>query len=316
VTAVIDAHGLTRAFGDFRAVDGLDLAVERGEIFGLLGPNGAGKTTTIRMLATLLAPTAGRVSVCGFDVVEKPREVRKRIGYVMQQIATNRYYLTGRECVEMEASLYHVPRKEVASRAAEVLEVVGLTQFADKRFPTYSGGMQKRLDLACGLLHRPELLILDEPTLGLDVQSRHRIWEYIHDLQREGVTVLLATNYLDEADRLCNRLTIIDRGKAVVEGTPHDLKREVGADVIGIGTGDGPRLDALLRPLDWVKRIAPAEDGGLHVYVADATAAIPAIMRMAHDEGMALERITYSQPSLDDVFLLHTGRELREGEPV
>ncbi|HEX6030870.1 MAG TPA: ATP-binding cassette domain-containing protein [Tepidiformaceae bacterium] len=314
MTAVIQADALSRSFGAFRAVDGLDLSVPRGEIFGLLGPNGAGKTTTIRMLATLLAPTSGRVSVCGFDVVEQPKEVRKRIGYVQQQIPTNRYYLTGRECVEMEASLYHVPRKDVRARAAELLEVVGLTQFADKRFPTYSGGMQKRLDLACGLLHRPELLILDEPTLGLDVQSRHRIWEHIHDLQRQGVTVLLATNYLDEADRLCNRLTIIDHGKAVVSGTPRDLKREVGADVIGITSSDSPRLEAFLRGAGWVRRIAPSDDGGLHVYVADATAAIPAIMRTAVDEGIELERVTYSQPSLDDVFLLHTGRELREGD--
>jgi ABC-2 type transport system ATP-binding protein len=266
------------------------------------------------MLATLLAPTAGRVSVCGFDVVQQPREVRKRIGYVQQHIATNRYYLTGRECVELEASLYHVPRGEVGKRAEEVLAVVGLSAAADKRFPTYSGGMQKRLDLACGLLHQPDLLILDEPTLGLDVQSRHHIWEYVHGLQAQGVTVLLATNYLDEADRLCNRLTIIDHGKAVVTGAPRDLKREVGADVIGVVASDCGALERRLAEADWVTRITPGEDGSLHVYAADATAAMPAIMRMAVEDGIQLERVTYSQPSLDDVFLLHTGRELREGD--
>ena len=314
MSTVVDAAALTRTFGSFKAVDGLDLSVGRGEIFGLLGPNGAGKTTTIRMLATLLSPTAGGVAVCGFDVTRQPREVRKRIGYVQQQVPMNRYYLTGRECAEMEASLYHVPRKDVRARAAEVLEVVGLTAHADKRFPTYSGGMQKRLDLACGLLHKPELLILDEPTLGLDVQSRHHVWEYINELRREGVTVLLATNYLDEADRLCNHLTIIDHGKVVVTGTPRDLKREVGADVISIGTGDAARLSALLEGSAWVKRIAPSDEGGLHLYVADAAAAIPAIMRTAVEAGITLERVTYSQPSLDDVFLLHTGRELRDGD--
>ena len=312
--AVIEAEALSRTFGSFRAVDGLDLSVARGEIFGLLGPNGAGKTTTIRMLATLLSPTSGRVAVCGFDVVERPKEVRKRIGYVQQQVPMNRYYLTGRECAEMEASLLHVPRREVKARAAAVLEVVGLTAAADKRFPTYSGGMQKRLDLACGLLHRPELLILDEPTLGLDVQSRHHVWEYVRDLQRDGVSVLLATNYLDEADRLCDRLTIIDHGKAVVSGSPKELKREVGADVIGIGTREPRQLEERLQKAEWVRRIAPSDDGGLHVYVADATAAIPAIMRMAVEAGVELDRVTYSQPSLDDVFLLHTGRELREGD--
>ena len=314
MTLVIDAQSLSRRFGSFKAVDGLDLAVERGEIFGLLGPNGAGKTTTIRMLATLLSPSSGHVSVCGFDVIKDPKQVRKRIGYVMQQIATNRYYLTGRECVQMEASLYHVPRHEVPARAEQALDVVGLLPFADKRFPTYSGGMQKRLDIACGLLHKPELLILDEPTLGLDVQSRHHIWEHIFDLQRQGVTILLATNYLDEADRLCNRISIIDHGSVVVAGSPRELKRGVGADVVTVGTAEVPRLQGLIAGEPWVTRIAAAEDGGLHVYVVDASTAVPAVMRIAVDNNIELDRVTYSQPSLDDVFLMHTGRELREGD--
>ncbi|MGP4101618.1 ABC transporter ATP-binding protein [Nonomuraea sp. KM90] len=227
---IIDTERLSRTFGDHPAVDGLTLAIAPGQIFGLLGPNGAGKTTTIRMLSTLLPPSAGTARVCGYDVVRAAEEVRRRIGYVMQQVSSMGYYmLTGREKAEIEAALYHVPRRRVKTRADEVLELVGLSESADRLVQEYSGGMQKRLDLACGLLHRPELLILDEPTLGLDVQSRHHMWNHIRSLCDEGMTVLLATNYMDEADRLCDRLTIIDRGRQVVTGTPAELKSALGA---------------------------------------------------------------------------------------
>ncbi|MFI7636214.1 ABC transporter ATP-binding protein [Nonomuraea sp. NPDC049400] len=227
---IIEADQLSRAFGDRLAVDGLALAIERGEIFGLLGPNGAGKTTTIRMLSTLLPPSGGRARVCGFDVVRAAGEVRRRIGYVMQQVSPmGHYMLTGREKAEIEAALYHVPRRQVRARAGAVLELVGLSESADRLVQEYSGGMQKRLDLACGLLHRPELLILDEPTLGLDVQSRHHMWDHIRSLCDDGMTVLLATNYMDEADRLCDRLTIVDHGRQVVSGTPAELKAAMGA---------------------------------------------------------------------------------------
>ncbi|WP_113698842.1 ABC transporter ATP-binding protein [Nonomuraea lactucae] len=228
---IIEAEGLSRAFGDRLAVDGLDLAIAAGEVFGLLGPNGAGKTTTIRMLSTLLPPGSGTARVCGFDVVRAAGEVRRRIGYVMQNVSPMGYYmLTGREKAEIEAALYHVPRRKVKARVAETLELMGLSAHADRLVQEYSGGMQKRLDLACGLLHRPDLLILDEPTLGLDVHSRHRVWDHIRALCEEGTTVLLATNYMDEADRLCDRLTIIDGGRRVASGTPAGLKTELGAD--------------------------------------------------------------------------------------
>ena len=314
MSAIVETTRLARSFGSNRVVDGLDLRVEAGEIFGLLGPNGAGKTTTIRMLTTLLAPSSGTARVCGFDVGREAGEVRKRVGYVMQEIPRGLYALTARERVEMEASLYHVPRASVKARAAAVLEVVGLLGDADRRFTTFSGGMQKRLDLACGMLHEPQLLVLDEPTLGLDVQSRHNMWEYVRGLQAKGVTVLLATNYLDEADRLCDRLTIIDHGKMVVTGVPMALKRAVGADVVQVTSPSEPDLLAALQTQPWVVRVAGNGAGDVTVHVADGATAIPAIMRVATDAGLTLDRVTYSQPTLDDVFLLHTGHELRPTE--
>jgi len=315
MTAVIEAEGLVRSFGPHRAVDQLDLHVGRGEIFGLLGPNGAGKTTTIRMLTTLLAPQAGVARVCGFDVMRQPGEVRRRIGHVMQLVAW-RGLLTGRECVEIEASLYHIPRPRVRKRAEEVLDLVGMLPHADRLWTEYSGGMKKRLDLACGLLNYPEALILDEPSLGLDVQSRHGVWEYIRSLQQEGVTVLIATNYLDEADRLCNRLTIIDHGRAVVTGAPSDLKRSVGGDVVQVMTDAPQRLRAAVEGQPWAKSIIEPDDGQLHIYVEDASVALPALMQLGVERDARMERVTYSQPTLDDVFLMHTGRELRDQEAV
>jgi len=306
----VATEGLSRSYGESRAVDDLSLTVEAGEIYGLLGPNGAGKTTTLRMLTTLLRPTGGRATVCGFDVSTQGDEVRRRVGFVMQQLAV-RYLVTGRESVEVEAALLHVPRREVKKRAAEVLELLGLTSAADRLVATYSGGMQKRIDLACGLLHRPSVLVLDEPTLGLDVQSRHHIWEHIKQLREEGVTILLATNYLDEADRLCDRLTIIDHGREVVTGSPSDLKRAVAAEVVQVQTGNGDEFREVVGGESWVQRVV-GSDGYVHVYVDDASVAIPTILRLSLERGVQLNRVAYTQPSLDDVFLLHTGRELRE----
>jgi ABC-2 type transport system ATP-binding protein len=313
VDAVIETSGLRKVFGDNVAIEDLDLHVEAGDVFGLLGPNGAGKTTTIRMLTTLLAPTAGSARVCGFDVATRSREVRRRIGYVMQTVAY-RGLLTGRECVEIEAALYHLPRREIRERAATVLEAVEMMPHADRRWTTYSGGMKKRLDLACGLLHAPEVLVLDEPTLGLDVQSRHNVWEFVRDRRLGGATILLATNYLDEADRLCNRVAIIDHGRVVVQGSPAELKRSVGADVIEVATPEPERLRRAIESEGWVKNIVSGGQGDLHVYVEDASRGLPAVMRLGLEQGIELGRVTYSQPSLDDVFLLHTGRELREVE--
>ncbi|MBA2273308.1 MAG: ATP-binding cassette domain-containing protein [Actinobacteria bacterium] len=311
MSPAIETVALRKTFGDNVAIDALDLSVERGDVFGLLGPNGAGKTTTIRMLTTLLAPDSGAARVCGFDVSAQPSEVRQRIGYVMQRVAY-RGLLTGRECVEIEAALYHLPRREIPVLAEAALDAVGMLPHADRRWTTYSGGMQKRLDLACGLLHSPEVLVLDEPSLGLDVQSRHNVWEFVADRRLGGATILLATNYLDEADRLCNKVAIIDHGRVVVQGSPSELKRSVGADVVEVATREPERLRRVIETERWVKKIVIGELGDLHIFVEDAAVALPAVMRIGLEHGIGLERVTYSQPSLDDVFLLHTGRELRE----
>jgi ABC-2 type transport system ATP-binding protein len=314
VHRVIKTEGLTRTFGRRIAVDHLDLEVVRGTVVGLLGPNGAGKTTTIRMLTTLLAPTSGRARVCGFDVTRQPAEVRRRLGYVSQNVAlqTN-HLLTGRENVEIEAALRHVPPRQCRARTEEVLEVVGLLPDADRRIDEYSGGMRKRLDLAAGMLHRPELLVLDEPSLGLDVQARHRIWDYLTRLRDDGVTVLLATNYLDEADHLCSTVAIIDHGRAILTGSPDELKRAVAADVVQVETDTVERLRSAIADRAWVKKIVDSGSGELHVYVEDASVALPEMMRTCVERGVELRRVTYKQPTLDDVFLLHTGRALGDG---
>ncbi|MCB5906195.1 ATP-binding cassette domain-containing protein [Streptomyces pinistramenti] len=308
----IRTQGLSRSFEGRPVVDGLDLTVAAGEIYGLLGPNGAGKTTTIRMLTTLLVPSAGRASICGFDVEREAAQVRRRIGYVSQEKGI-RHLLTARESVEIEADLFHVPRGERRSRVEEVLEVVGLSDEAGRRVAEFSGGMLKRLDLACGLLQAPRVLILDEPTLGLDVRSRHRVWNHVEALRDQGSSVLLTTNYLDEADRLCDRLAIIDAGRELVSGTPAGLKRAVGTDALEVVTDDGDRLRDALTGRAWVRRVMPRE-GGLHLYVEDAATALAQVVDVAREHDVRLSQVGYQQPSLDDVFLLHTGRALAGGE--
>lgn len=308
---VVVTTALCRSFGDRVAVADLDLTIAPGEVFGLLGPNGAGKTTTIRMLTTLLAPTSGTASVCGFDVATRPAQVRAAIGYVMQQVPA-RWNMSGREIVEIEAVLYRVPRAVLRARADHALASMGLTEDADRLFQHYSGGMQKRLDIACSMVHLPRLLVLDEPTLGLDVSSRHRVWRYLRSLRAEGVTVLLATNYLDEADRLCDRLAIIDRGGLVATGTPEELKREVGTDVLRVSTERPDLVVAAVRDRSWALRVVVGE-GSVHIHVRDAASAIPEVMRLSAAGGAVLDRVTYAQPTLDDVFLMRTGRELLVG---
>jgi ABC-2 type transport system ATP-binding protein len=315
VPPVLDVRGLRKHYGEVRAVDGLDLQVEEGEVVAFLGPNGAGKTTTIKVLTTLAKPTSGTAAVCGHDVLREPVQVRRCLGYVSQDVALDRT-LTGREHLELQAALYHLPKALAKERIAHVLELVELADRADEPVRQYSGGMRKRLDIACGLVHKPRVLLLDEPTLGLDLQTRRRIWDAIRALKSEGLTVLLTTHYLEEADQLADRVAIIDRGRIVALGKPSDLKAALGGDTVEVRLANGASTQALaedLQAMPGVASVAPS-DRALRVVVREAGEAIPRIVALAAKHGHDLEALTYARPSLDDVFLQHTGRSLRDAE--
>lgn len=313
--AVIETKDLRKRFGDAAAVDGLDLRVERGEILGLLGPNGAGKTTTTKILITLLRPDSGTASVLGLDVVTRADEVRRRLGYVPQELTADTY-LTGLENLRLFASLYGVPRGETEARIGELVRLVALEGHEGKLVRTYSGGMRKKLDIACGLLHRPEVVFLDEPSLGLDVAARRAVWDHVLEMKRTGVTVFLCTNAMDEAERLCDRIAILDRGRIVASGTPSELKSGLGGDVVTVTPepardGDLERLERALRPLPFVK--STKTDGrSLLVYVERNETALPRVLESAREAGVSVGSLSYSQPHLDDVFLKHTGARFDE----
>lgn len=299
--------------GGVRALDGLDLQVGEGELFALVGPNGAGKTTAIRVFTTLLKPTRGRALVAGIDVSERPGEVRKRIGYVPQNLSADDE-LTGLENMLLQCRLYGLSGGEARRRSLGLLELVGLREAADRVVAGYSGGMRRRLELAMGLVHTPEILFLDEPTLGLDVQSRLQIWDYIRRLQaEEGITVLFTTHYMDEADRLSGRVGIIDRGKIVALGTPEELKSRLGGDVVVLKSY-GPGLDEALRELECVKRF-DVVDGLYRVKVENGEEALPRLLRKLSERGLTVAQVSLIKPSLDQVFVELTGREYREEEP-
>jgi ABC-2 type transport system ATP-binding protein len=307
----IETNALSRTFkGGIEAVKGVDLAVERGEIFGFLGPNGAGKTTTVRMLCTLLPPTGGTAKVAGIDVTKDAAGIRRRIGVALQEIGLDPLQ-TGRELLELQCGLYGIPRKQVRSRADELLTLVGLTDAASRRIKTYSGGMKRRLDLASALVHSPEVLFLDEPTTGLDPASRITVWEEVRRINGTGTTVFLTTQYLEEADQLCDRLAIIDGGRIVAEGTPEELKGAMGHDVVSItlGKADPEKTRAVLAALRGVEKVVDSE-GGLAIYVDNGAAAIPTLMRELDAQGIAVGSVSVSRPSLDDVFLQATGRRI------
>ncbi|WP_344444852.1 ATP-binding cassette domain-containing protein [Kitasatospora nipponensis] len=301
------------------AVRGLDLNVEEGEIFGLLGPNGAGKTTTMRMLATLIRPDGGDATVVGADLRTEPGEVRRRIGYVSQGGGTTDG-ATGREELVMQARMYGVGKAQARELAEAALGAFDLTGFADRTCQTYSGGQRRRVDLALGVIHRPKVLFLDEPTVGLDPQSRSQVWAEVRRLRERGMTVVLTTHYLDEADALCDRIAIVDHGELVAEGTPEDLKREISGDVLTIdfATPDGPgegagaaeRAAPALTGLPFLRRLEPDERGGLRLYVDDGAAAIPQVLRELAAVGVQPAQVRLQRPSLDDVFLARTGRSL------
>ena len=314
---IIEVRDLVKVYGgETRALDGITFNVSPGEVFGFLGPNGAGKTTTIRILATLLLASAGTARVAGFDVTADADEVRRRLGVAMQTPSLDAFS-TGRETLELAGRLQRMPAAEVRRRSDELLELMGLGSVASKLTGTYSGGMKRRLDLASALVHRPEVLILDEPTEGLDPQSRTALWEELENISAAGTTMLLTTHYMEEADRLSSRLAIIDNGQIVVEGAPAELKRGVGADAVLLqlespdGDGQLAEVRRLLEGLVAADGVA-RHPAGIALAVPNASAAIPELLRRLDGNGLPIAGLQMSQPSLDDVFMKYTGRRIRE----
>ncbi len=313
--AIIETRDLRRTFtsrqGTVDAVAGVDLRVEDGEIFGFLGPNGAGKTTTLRMLSTLLPPTGGDATVAGCDLRREPRQVRERIGYVGQRGSTDPA-ISGRAELVFQGRLYGLDANTAKKRAAELLAILDLEACADRPSGTYSGGQRRRLDIGLGLIHRPTLLFLDEPTTGLDPQSRARLWDEVRRLRTGGMTVFLTTHYLEEADALCDRLAIIDHGRIVAEGTPDALKRQIAGDVVTLSVAGDPRTGLELIAGQPFVREAGQEGDSIRLYVDRGEEAIPAMLRLLDAGGIELRAISLTRPSLDDVFLRQTGRSLRD----
>jgi ABC-2 type transport system ATP-binding protein len=310
----VETRGLTKRFGDVQALGGIDLQVEPGVVFGLLGPNGAGKTTTVRILTTLLEPDEGSARVAGFDVARDPARVREHIGLAGQYAAVDEN-LTGLENLDMVGRLYHLGRRRARERAHELLSDFDLTDAGKRLVRTYSGGMRRRLDLAAALVARPPVLFLDEPTTGLDIRSRLDLWEAMEALVAAGTTVLLTTQYLDEADRLADRIAVIDRGIVIAEGTPDELKAKVGGDRLEIHLCDGGRSEEAVAALAAIARDRPfIQDGSVSVPVAERRGTIAVAVRRLDDAGIAIDDIAVRTPTLDDVFLNLTGRATEQEE--
>jgi len=322
---IIQVQDLVKVYpGDVKALSGIDFSVGRGELFGFLGPNGAGKSTTIKILSTLLKKTSGRVSVAGLDLDESASSmgIRKAIGFAMQEVGLDDLS-SGMDFLVMQGLLYKLGRREAKNRAEELLELVGLTDVAGRKVGTYSGGMRRRIDLAGALVHRPEILFLDEPTTGLDPQSRLAIWDHLNELHSQGTTILLTTQMMDEADQLCQRLAIIDNGLIVAEGAPETLKDDMGDDVVRVmlassGGSDGSASEelyekalALVGGQSYVTG-SSVDDEGLVVNVRDGDASAPALLKLLIESDMEVARLAVSRPTLDDVFLKHTGRTIRQ----
>jgi ABC-2 type transport system ATP-binding protein len=312
---IIETKGLRKSFrsrkGTVEAVRGVDLIVDEGEIFGFLGPNGAGKTTTLRMLATLLSPDGGEATVAGVDLRRSPGEVRRRIGYVAQGGCTWDE-VSAREELIYQARLYGVDKAEAATRAAQAIKAFQLDTFADRLCKTYSGGQRRRVDVALGVIHQPSVVFLDEPTTGLDPQSRVHMWDEVRRLRDEGMTVFITTHYLEEADALCDRIAIMDNGLLVAEGTSAELKREIAGDVVTVGlNGATGKAVELLADEPYVAKLETL-DNSVRLYVDAGATAIPQILRTLDGAGVTLGSIELHRPSLDDVFLAKTGRSLRE----
>jgi len=311
---IIVAEGLTKVFNShLTAVDHVNFSVKHGEIFGFLGPNGAGKTTTINMLITILKPTEGKASVLGFDIARQNNEVRNVIGVVPQEYTADED-LTATENILLCADLYGIPHNIAEDRALDLLKLVELTDFKDKRVQTFSGGMRRRLELACGLINRPKMLFLDEPTLGLDVQTRTATWNYIKKLKNEyGMTLFMTTHYLEEADALCDRIAIIDHGKIVVIGSPEDLKRGLGGDLITLSIKENEDVSDLIKSVENVKDVRK-ENGTYRIKAELGEVTTPFIIESLRSRGYSVTKLALTEPTLNEVYLEYTGKSMRDTE--
>ena len=294
----------------------ISFSVEKGEIFGFLGPNGAGKSTTMMIFTTLLKPTNGNAFVGGFDVIKNPKQVRENIGFVQQETTVDEY-LSGRENLLLQAKLNHIPKNEINQRIDEVLELIELSDKQDESVVTYSGGMRKRLDIAGGLLHHPRVLFLDEPTVGLDIQTRRKIWQYIKKIHTQfDMTIFLTTHYMEEADSLCDRIGIIDHGKIQVIDTPKNMKNDLGNEIISLVIESNSNYDSFLlelKKIEYIKKIN--EDGSkLTLFTSNGTEVIPKIFQISSELGIKIKSISLTQPTLDDVFISYTGHEIRDDD--
>jgi ABC-2 type transport system ATP-binding protein len=311
---MVAVEGLTKVFGNLKAVDGVSFEIKEGEIFGFLGPNGAGKTTTINMLTTLLKPSGGKALIDGLDIHEHPNEVRRRVGVVPQEYTADED-LTGMQNIILCADLYGIPRSDSKPHAMELLKLVELEEAADRKVSTYSGGMRRRLELASGLINYPRLLFLDEPTLGLDVQTRTAVWKYIRMLKEEyGMTLFLTTHYLEEADSLCDRIAIIDHGHIIRVGSPNELKASIGGDVIVVGVAEvGPDISDEIRKIPLVKEVKKSD----HEYRIKSEVGEESsiqIIDLVRSKGLHVTKISLTKPTLDEAYLEFTGRSIREEE--
>ncbi len=311
---IVKVEKLSKTFGTLKAVDGISFEIQEGEIFGLLGPNGAGKTTTINMLTTLLKPTSGNADVCGYNIFKQANEVRRNVGVVPQEYTADED-MTGKNNILLCADLYGIPRSDSKLHAEELLKLVELQDAADKKVSTYSGGMRRRLELACGLINYPRLLFLDEPTLGLDVQTRTAVWKYIKTLKEEyRMTLLMTTHYLEEADLLCDRVAIIDHGHIIKIGAPEELKESIGGDVIVIEVKEPePDISSSISQIQLVKDVKK-NNNSYRIKAELGEEASPQITDLIRSKGLHVTKVSLTKPTLDEVYLDLTGRTLREEE--
>ncbi|MEM8604740.1 MAG: ATP-binding cassette domain-containing protein [Cyanobacteria bacterium P01_H01_bin.121] len=312
---------LRKSYGSIEAVKDVSFTIEPGEIFGILGPNGSGKTTTLRCLCTLSQPDSGRLLVDDVPVVDHPKAVRQKLGYVAQEVALDKV-LTGRELLNLQAALYHLPRAIISDRVTEIAELLGLTDWLDQKTGTYSGGIRRRLDLAAGLLHQPQVLVLDEPTVGLDIESRSVMWSFLRKLQAEGITILLTSHYLEEIDMLADRVAIIDQGTVIATGSPNELKDRLGGDRITLRLREFTALEEAETAKNLLAALEPVEDviintaqgNSLNLVVKSQANALATVQAALQNAGLPTFGIAQARPSLDDVYLAATGQTLMDAE--